>query len=198
MTERDMTGQAEHDFDSTDLDAGPLDLTPRDAAPPRPASKKWLPRLVIAGIGVALLGVLFQTLGDASLFFLNVDEAVERRDELGEQRFTLQGTPLDRASELQVDGQQAVSFTVAFEGVEANVVHIGSPAELFQPSVPVVLEGRWVSGLPSGAEFSLGTAGADYHFESTRMLVKHDNDYRVDNEDRLDEAERGGMVENAQ
>lgn len=183
--------------DGESFDGGPLDLTPRDIAPTRSAGKKWMPRLVIAGIGVALLAVLFQTLGDASLFFLNVDEAVERRVELGEQRFTLQGTPIDRASELQVAGQQAVSFTVAFDGVEANVVHIGSPAELFQPSVPVVLEGRWVDGLPTGAESS-GTATSDYHFESTRMLVKHDNDYRVDNEDRLDEAERGGMVEAAQ
>lgn len=171
-----------------------LDLTPRTAAPTKTGGKKWLPRLVLIAIAAALLGVLFQTLGDASLFFLNVDEAVERRDELGEQRFTLQGTPVDQATELRVDGQQAVSFTVTFEGVDANVIHIGSPAELFQPSVPVVLEGRWVDTATSDAEFD-SDVEAGYHFESTRMLVKHDNDYRVDNQERLDDAERGGMVQ---
>lgn len=173
-----------------------LDLTPRDTGPERSAGRKWLPRLVLMGVAAALIAVLFQTLGDASLFFYNVDEAVERRVELGEERFTLQGTPINSAATFNAEGQEAVSFTVTFEGVDADVVHIGSPAELFQPSVPVILEGRWLQGTPDGAEFSNG-ANDGYHFESTRMLVKHDNDYRVDNQDRLDDAERGGMIDDA-
>lgn len=171
-----------------------LDLTPRAAEPTKSAGRKWMPRLILAGLAVAFVAVLLQTLGDASLFFLNVDEAIERRDELGEQRFTIQGTPVDRAVEVNVDGQQAVAFTLQFEGTTADVVHIGALAETFQPSVPVVLEGHWTQGAPADADFSTG-ANDGYHFESTRMLVKHDNDYRVDNEARLDEAERGGMID---
>lgn len=177
--------------------AGPdLDLTPRAAEPTKSAGRKWMPRLILVGLAAAFVAVLLQTLGDASLFFLNVDEAIERRDELGDQRFTIQGTPIDRAIEINLDGQQAVAFTMQFEGTSADVIHIGSLAETFQPSVPVVLEGHWVAGAATEADFSTG-ADDGYHFESTRMLVKHDNDYRVDNEDRLNDAERGGMIDSA-
>lgn len=193
MTETSDSDNSPASYDSGHEAEG-LDLTPRESGPEPSAGRKWLPRLVIAGIAVALVAVLFQTLGDASLFFYNVDEAVERRAELGEERFTLQGTPVNSATTFNDEGQEAVAFTVTFEGVDADVVHIGSPAELFQPSVPVVLEGRWVTGVPNGADFADG-ANDGYHFESTRMLVKHDNDYRVDNQERLDDAERGGMVE---
>ena len=133
-----------------------LDLTPRDTGPEPSAGRKWLPRLVLVGIAAALVAVLFQTLGDASLFFYNVDEAVERRAELGDDRFTLQGTPINSATTFNAAGQEGVAFTVTFEGIDADVVHIGSPAELFQPSVPVVLEGRWIEGVPAGADFAGG------------------------------------------
>lgn len=178
-----------------------LDLTPRDHGdePARPARNKWLPRLVIGGVVAALVFVAFQTLGNASLFFYNVDEAIEQREDLGDRRFRLQGTPIGRAVEFELEGQAAVGFLVSFEGAVTNVVHLGLPAESFQPSVPVVLEGRWQQDFPADAGSQLDApeaaqADSAWYFESTEMLVKHDNDYRVDNEDRLSDAERGGML----
>jgi hypothetical protein len=57
-----------------------------------------------------------------------------------------------------------------------------------------VLEGAWVQGLPTGVE-SIGQGANDgWHFASTDMVVKHDNEYRTSNNDRIDDAERGGFI----
>jgi len=150
--------------------------------------------LVVAGLGFVLL----RTLGDAALFFYNADEAIERREELVDQRFRVQGTPFGApiSTEIDRDGRQEVGvvFPISFGGSVVDVVHVGSPAELFQPGVPVVLEGTWVSGLPAGvSEVSQG-ANDGWHFMSTDMVVKHDNEYRNDNDERIQDAERGGFA----
>lgn len=175
-----------------------LDLTPREleASLQRPR-RKLLPTLllvaVIAGIGFLLV----RTLGDAALFFYNADEAVERRTELVDQRFRVQGTPFGEPVETEVtrNGRTDVGvvFPIQFEGATVDVVHIGSPAELFQPGVPVVLEGTWVAGLPDGVSAIDGGANDGWHFASNDMVVKHDNEYRNDNRERLTEADAGGQ-----
>ncbi len=53
--------------------------------------------------------------------------------------------------------------------------HDGDPPELFQPGIPVVLQGSWA---PTGNEFL-----------SDRILVKHSEEYEADNGDRIDDAE---------
>ena len=60
-------------------------------------------------------------------------------DELGDQRFRLQGTVLD---DVETDRATGVTFTVTFNGVEVPVAHDGDPPELFEPGIPVVLEGQ--------------------------------------------------------
>jgi len=180
----------------TDTPVDDLDLTPRDleVAPSR-TRRRWLPMLVLVAVIASVGFVLFRTLGDAALFFYNADQAVERRDELVDQRFRVQGTPFGDTvtTEIQRQGRSeiAVAFAIEFNGVVVDVVHIGSPAELFQPGVPVVLEGAWTSGLPAGVEPIEGGADDGWHFASTDMVVKHDNEYRNDNRERILEAEQG-------
>jgi cytochrome c-type biogenesis protein CcmE len=127
--------------------------------------------LVLVGLGV----VVYQGLTSASLYFYNADEAVEQRADLADKRFRLQGT-------VQADSIEAieggVAFTVAFNEVEVAVEHDGDPPELFQPGIPVVLDGSW------------GAGGEDV-FESDRIVVKHSEQYQADNGDRLSEAEDG-------
>ena len=175
-----------------------LDLTPREVDEVGTVRRGILPKLVLVGVVIALGFVLLQTLGSASLFFYNADEAVERRDELIDQRFRIQGTPFGDPTEVEVevDGslEVGVAFPINFDGAVIDVVHIGAPAELFQPNVPVVLEGRWVQGLPDGVEPLLLGADDGWHFASTEMIVKHDNEYRNDNEERLNEAEQRGFT----
>lgn len=185
-----QTGQAEqHDPQ--------VDLTPRSVDAPLSASRRLVPKLVGVAVVVALGFVLFQSLGDAALFFYNADEAVERRAELVGQRFRVQGTAFGEAqtSEIDVDGTQqvVVSFPITFEGQSIDVVHTGSPAELFAPGIPVVLEGVWTRGFPAGLDAVEGGAGDGWHFASNEMVVKHDNEYRA-NDDRITDAERGGYA----
>ena len=86
------------------------------------------------------------------------------------------------------DGRPAVAFTVTLDGVLADVVHTGALSDQFQPEVPVVIDGHWVE-----SPDHLGLAGDGWYFASDRMLIKHDNDYRVENQDRIDDAEQRGQ-----
>lgn len=187
-----------HGLHSEDAESGGLNLEPREVAPIADRRRRLLPMGVLAVVLVGLGFVLFQTLGDASLFFYNADEALERRTELDDQRFRVQGTPFGEPQSIELDRdgrlESAVVFPIRFEEAVIDVVHVGSPAELFQPGVPVVLEGRWVLGLPEGVDSVPQGANDGYHFASTDMVVKHDNEYRTDNQDRLDEADRGGFA----
>jgi cytochrome c-type biogenesis protein CcmE len=153
-------------------DAGPeLDLTPRTAPARR---RRGLKAVVVLVAVVAALGfIAVKALGDASMFFLNADEAVAQREDLGTDRFRLQGTVVDGSVEETDDG---VTFQVAFNDVSVDVVHRGDPPELFQPDIPVVLEGHWDGEV----------------FASDRILVKHSSEYEAEHEDRLGEADEGG------
>ena len=71
-----------------------------------------------------------------------------------------------------------MAFTLCAADVLADVVHVGDPAELFQPGVPVVLQGSWVRGpVPVGL---VDPADDGWHLRTDHMVVKHDNDYRGD------------------
>jgi len=122
---------------------------------------------------VVLLGalglVVFNGLNDAALFYYNVDEALEQREDLGDQRFRMQGSVIDGTIE-QVEG--GVEFVLAFDGAEVPVHHQGDPPELFSAEIPVILEGRF-----DGEGFA-----------SDEILIRHDNTYTEEHEDRLDRA----------
>jgi hypothetical protein len=60
------------------------------------------------------------------------------------------------------------------------VVHQGDPAELFNPGVPVVLQGVWRETKPPGLKKLLYPANDGWHIKTDSMVVKHDNDYRSD------------------
>jgi cytochrome c-type biogenesis protein CcmE len=159
--------------DDRDLDDGGLDLTPRTDATtsaPRRRNRRWAPLLVLGVLAVVVGAILVQARG-ATLYFKNADEAVAERDELGTDRFRLQGTVVGKVSE---DGTATV-FTVQYGGVNVKVRHTGSEPALFESGIPVVAEGRW------------NDAGTE--FDSDRLLVKHDEDYEdydEENPERLD------------
>ncbi|MBK9179339.1 MAG: cytochrome c maturation protein CcmE [Acidimicrobiales bacterium] len=151
-----------------------MDLTPRtlgDGSPRGPGRPRSRRRQVQVGIALAVvlgaLGlVLFQGLGNATLYFRNVDEAVAQRDDLGDRRFRLQGIVSDVEEDQAADG---VAFDLEWNGVTARVVHRGDPPELFEPGIPVVLEGRWDGDV----------------FASDRMMVRHSEQYKAENPDRV-------------
>ena len=170
------------------------DLTPREVAPAR--RRRWLPVVLVAVIAVAIVALFANALGSASLFFKNADEAVRDRQELGTKRFQVQGTVVEGSvAKTELDRSSAVRFTIAFDGVEADVVHVGDPPSLFKPGVPVVLEGKWTQGSPPAAtdDAHITCSAADgWYFASDRMYIKHDADYSTKKKARLDEADAGG------
>ncbi len=160
----------------------PFDLTPVDtaaastSAAATPARRKrklisWALVLVaFAGIGY----LLYRTLDDASLFFLSVEKAEAQREDLGDRRFQLHGTPVPETIQVFTSNQQTfVRFSLAGNDSAVEVMHVGAPPDLFQPCVPVVLRGRWEDAPLSS------NSPKDYHFSSTQILVKHDNDYTL-------------------
>ena len=183
-------GNAEHTGDAGEDEHAELSPLVTRPAGRSPRARRWTAAAVTLAViaGVALL--VSNLLGDSALFFYNADEAVERRDELASQRFRLQGTPLQRPTDTFFDDRPVLAFPVGFNGAVVDVVHTGDPPELFQPGVPVVLEGAWQPGSGPGPT----VAGDGWHFASDRMLVKHDNDYRDrdDYDERIADAEEGG------
>lgn len=165
----DLTGD-----DAVDLTPRELDLAASVRRERRRGSRRWA-WAVLAVIVVIAGVVLLQGLGNATLFFRNVDEAVAERDDLGDRRFRLQGTVV---GETIVESDGGVVFDVEFNDVRAEVRHVGDPPDLFQPGIPVVLEGAW--------------SPTDEHFDSTVMIVRHTNEYEADYGERLDEADLGG------
>lgn len=153
---------------------GAFDVTPRDPAPgstrqPGGARKAF----AIGGIAVlvgALGVVLFKGLDEAALFYYNVDEALERREQLGDDRFRMQGNVVEGSIR---ETDEGVEFVLAFGDGETPVRHRGDPPELFSSEIPVILEGRFGDG----------------HFESDEILVRHDNTYTEEHEERLREAD---------
>ena len=127
-------------------------------------------RLWLAGaVILAALGFLvLQGLGEATVYFKTADEALAGKKELGERRFRLEGSVVPGSVQAEPGG---VAFAVrGAAGGTVDVVHEGDPPELFQPDIPVVLEGRW-----QGARYT-----------SDRIMVKHSSEYRAENPDRVD------------
>jgi cytochrome c-type biogenesis protein CcmE len=127
-------------------------------------------RLWVAGVVIAAaLGfLLVQGLGEATVYFKTADEALVQKEDLGERRFRLEGAVVPGTVRAAPGG---VNFDVrGTAGGTVEVVHQGDPPELFQPDIPVVLEGSWDG----------------QHYASDRIMVKHTSEYRAENPDRVD------------
>jgi cytochrome c-type biogenesis protein CcmE len=169
---------------SDSADANELDLTPQPRDSVKRGSRRG-PTLILFAVLLVIGFVLFQGLSGATLFLRQADAAVAERDELATRRFRLLGTPIAiTEDQFEFEGQTSVAFSIACDGTAVDIIHRGNVAESFQMGVPVVLEGRWTGSLDIPLEWESG-ANDGFYFESDRMLVKHDNEYR---EDRIDQA----------
>lgn len=159
--------------DDRDLDDGGLDLTPRSVGAPvrrSPLSRRWGALGALAVLGGVLVFILVQAQG-ATLYYKNADEAVAQKDSLGTRRFRLQGTVVGEPQ--KSEGNGPTRFTVAYNDQRVEVAHTGSEPALFKAGLPVVVEGRW------------NTAGTE--FDSTRLLVKHTEDYQKKDDGNYEE-----------
>ena len=146
-----------------------MDVTPRPHGVETSKRRRSPAAYFLVVIVVVALGfVALQFLNSAALYYRNADEAVRDKASLGTKRFRVQGVVQEGVEKQATE----VDFTIEFNGARVAVRHTGDPPELFSPGVPVVLEGRWQG---------------DY-FASDRILIKHTEDYRENNPDRLSNA----------
>jgi cytochrome c-type biogenesis protein CcmE len=110
--------------------------------------------------------IAVRSLGASTLYYKTADEAVADKASLGTRRFRIEGTVLDGT--VRASGK-VTRFVIAEKGTRVDVVHDGDPPELFQPGIPVVLEGYW----------------AGDHFASDRIMVKHSEQYKEKNPSRV-------------
>ncbi len=120
---------------------------------------------VVGCVIVAAIGFLiFKGLTTAIVFFKTANEAVAQRATLGDSTFQLEGMVLPGTVRTSRNSAgTTVSFTVESSGVKVVVTNTGSPPQLFQPGIPVIVVGHFV--------------GRTDNFASDQILVKHSNSY---------------------
>ena len=113
------------------------------------------------GLVAVIVGFLFFNLSDALVYYRTPSEVMDEVQADATARFRL-GGQVDTGS--VVDTEEGVEFVVT-DGITAiPVSHTGSPQQLFQEGIGVVVEGTW--------------DGSRFH--SDTMIVKHDEQYRTE------------------
>jgi len=81
----------------------------------------WLAAAAVLG---ALGFLVYQGLGNATVYFRTADEAVAQREKLGDRRFRIEGDVVDGTV---TQSGQDVAFRIVSKGVEVPVTHRGDP-----------------------------------------------------------------------
>ncbi len=139
----------------------PLELTPVDA-PARPRRRR---RRVI-GVGVVLVACVAVLLGAGLLrslnYFETVDQALSQRATLGTKEIRLEGVVKPHTIKRTATGAAFVLTGSGDSWVTVNCA--GTPPQLFQANIPVVVVGHFSSA-------------ASNLFVGTQILVKHTSNY---------------------
>jgi cytochrome c-type biogenesis protein CcmE len=144
-----------------------------NAAPLRIPIRKTRMRLRLIVIFVILAGaltyILVEGLGSSLDYFDTVNQAMAQRATLGTSTIRLEGTVVNGTVK---DTSQGADFTMAGTRVDIDVENKGSPPELFQPGIPVVVVGHFVS-VTSNV------------FLSNQIMVKHTASYIAEHPNRV-------------
>ena len=122
-------------------------------------------RLFVAGASIAVLGifgfVLWNGLGENSVYYLEPSEALERRAEFAD------GDPLRLGGLVVVgsleDTSDGIRFAVWDGAARITVETSSTPPPLFQEDVGVILDGAWAGDV----------------FVADQLLLRHDEEYAV-------------------
>ena len=137
-----------------------FDLTPV-AAPPTKRRGRWRTVGVLAVLAIAVLALLSQGLLHSLNYFETIDQAMSSRAKLGTETFRLEGVvkphTIDRTS-------RGASFWMTGGDKKVFVDAHGSPPQLFQSDIPVVVDGHF-------------TSETSDTFIATQIIVKHTASY---------------------
>jgi cytochrome c-type biogenesis protein CcmE len=137
-----------------------FDLTPV-AAPPskRRGRRRTIGVLVV--LALAVLALLSQGLLHSLNYFETIDQAMNSRARLGTETIRLEGVVEPHSI---VRTSSGASFWMTGGGKEVLVHAHGSPPQLFQANIPVVVVGHFTSSTSDS-------------FYGTQILVKHSASY---------------------
>lgn len=140
-------------------------------APKAATRRRGRGRLVaVLGVLLGAVGVLLYLGLSSSLnYFETVDAALAKREALGTKTIRLEGT-VRKGSVERTD--QGATFTIEGRRGEVRVVNSGSPPQMFQGGIPVVVVGFFEPGEPAT-------------FRSNEIMVKHSAEYVADYPDRV-------------
>lgn len=117
--------------------------------------------VVFGLLAAALIFLLVEGLGSSLDYFDTVDQAISHRAQLGTQQFRLEGTVVPGTIHSTATG---TDFTISDGSNSVAVINTGSPPQLFQANIPVVVQGHF----PSVTALN---------FDSNSILVKHSATY---------------------
>jgi cytochrome c-type biogenesis protein CcmE len=124
----------------------------------RKSKRLWV---VFALLAAAFVFLLVEGLGSSLNYFDTVDQAYAQRDTLGTTTFRLEGTVV--AGSIHATARGA-DFVISQGPHSVQVANTGSPPQLFQSDIPVVVVGHFVSTTSN-------------QFLSNSILVKHSATY---------------------
>lgn len=136
-----------------------------DALPPTsaPAKKKIKWRyVVVAVLCIGAVGWMLVLMQRNVVFFKTVSAAVQDQESDGTRSLRIGGGVVPGSIK---ENDVGVDFELYEGGVTVRVHHTGNEPALFQDCAPVVAEGKWA-------------AVGSKTFDSTKLLIKHGNDYR--------------------
>ncbi len=125
--------------------------------------------VVFALLAVALVFLLVEGLGSSLDYFDTVDQALAHKASLGTQTFRLEGTVVPGSIHATGSGTQ---FLICQGPKSVHVTNTGSPPQLFQGRIPVVVVGHFASD-------------ASRAFESNTIMVKHSSTYTAQYPNRV-------------
>lgn len=134
--------------------------------------------ILVGVIVLAALGFLVgKGLDDATLYFRTADEAIAQRQALEGKRFRIEGNVVPGS--IRASGE-VVNFSIISKQTTVDVRNTGQPLGVFQDDIPVVLEGKFVTGSNT--------------FDSDRIMVKHSEEYEAKHPERVDAKSANGSV----
>lgn len=140
-------------------------------APPPPPRRRARRRLLVVGavLAAALVFLLVEGLGSSLDYFDTVDQALAHRATIGTSTFRLEGLVVPGSIRRTATG---TDFSVSEGSSTVAVRNSGSPPELFQPDIPVVVVGHFASATSAV-------------FLSNQIMVKHSADYIAEHPGRV-------------
>lgn len=118
--------------------------------------------LVVGAVGY----VLARGLGSSIEYFQTANQAVANRAKLGSETFNIEGAVVPGS--IHKD-RSKLTFSISSARVQVPVVSYGSPPQLFQAKIPVVLSGHFDGST----------------FVSDQIMVKHSASYVAAHPDRV-------------